>query len=100
MLARARETALGAYEHQDLPFDKVVEALRPKRDPSYNPLFQVNFRAQATERPALALTGLQTEPIAVDIGFSRFDMALELESRPTPSPATSSTTATSSSARR
>jgi hypothetical protein len=81
VLARARETALGAYEHQDLPFDKVVEVLRPKRDPSYNPLFVVNFRAQATERPALRLTGTTTEPIAVDIGFSRFDMALELESR-------------------
>ena len=81
VLARARETALGAYEHQDLPFDKVVEVLRPKRDPSYNPLFQVNFRAQASERPSLRLTGLEVEPIAVDIGFSRFDMALELESR-------------------
>jgi Condensation domain len=81
VLARARQTALGAYEHQDVPFEKVVEVLRPKRDPSYNPLFQVNFRAQAGERPALRLTGLETEPIAVDIGFSRFDMALELESR-------------------
>jgi len=81
VLTRARGTALGAYEHQDLPFDKVVETLRPRRDPSYNPLFQVNFRAQATQRPGLALSGLETEPITVDIGFSRFDMALELESR-------------------
>ena len=53
----------------------------PRRDPAYNPLFQVNFRAQATERPALALTGLEVEPIAVDIGFSRFDLALELRAR-------------------
>lgn len=81
VMRRARETALGAYAHQDLPFEKLVEALRPKRDPSYNPLFQVNFRAQATERPALRLIGIQAEPIAIDIGFSRFDLALELELR-------------------
>lgn len=81
VLSRAREVALGAYAHQDLPFEKVVEAVRPPRDPSYNPLFQVNFRAQATERPSLHLADLQAEPIAVDIGFSRFDLALELELR-------------------
>jgi hypothetical protein len=81
VLARTRETALGVYAHQDLPFDKVVEIAAPKRDARYNPLFQVNFRAQATERPALQLTGLQAQPIPVDIGFSRFDLALELELR-------------------
>jgi hypothetical protein len=81
-MRRARETALGAYAHQELPFDKVVEAVAPKRDPSYNPLFQVNFRAQEAERPRLALSGLRTEAIPVDIGFSRFDLALELERRP------------------
>jgi hypothetical protein len=82
ILARAKETALGAYAHQDLPFEKVVEALGPKRDPSYNPLFQVNFRAQEAARPALHLEGIEAEPIPVDIGFSRFDFALELELRP------------------
>lgn len=81
VLARARETALGAYAHQELPFEKVVEALKPKRDPSYNPIFQVNFRAQEAQRPALQLPGLDIEPLAVDIGFSRFDFALELELR-------------------
>ncbi len=69
----------------------------PKRDPGYNPLFQVNFRAQATERPVLALAGLEVEPLAVDIGFSRFDLALELElGADGPWEATSSTTATCS----
>ncbi len=82
VVRRARTTALGAYAHQDLPFEKVVETLAPKRDPGHNPLFQVNFRAQATERPALTLTGIEVEPIAVDIGFSRFDLALELELGP------------------
>jgi hypothetical protein len=82
VIGRARATALGAYAHQDMPFDKVVETVAPKRDPGHNPLFQVNFRAQATERPALALTAIEVEPIAVDIGFSRFDLALELELGP------------------
>jgi Condensation domain len=79
VVGRTRATALGAYAHQDLPFEKVVETVAPRRDPGHNPLFQVNFRAQATERPVLALTGIEVEPIAVDIGFSRFDLALELE---------------------
>jgi hypothetical protein len=79
VVARARAAALGAYAHQELPFEKVVETVAPKRDPGHNPLFQVNFRAQASERPLLALSGLEVEPIAVDIGFSRFDLALELE---------------------
>lgn len=83
VIARARAAALGAYDHQDLPFEKVVEKLSPRRDPSYNPLFQVNFRAQATERPALALSGIAVEAMLVDIGFSRFDLALELELDPT-----------------
>jgi Condensation domain len=81
VIHRARETALGAYAHQELPFDKVVEALRPKRDRSYNPLFQVNFRAQETPRPSLGLNGLQAENLTVDIGFSRFDLALEFQLR-------------------
>ncbi len=82
VIARARATALGAYAHQDLPFEKVVETLAPRRNPSYNPLFQVNFRAQATPRPALALPGLEVTQVPVDIGFSRFDLALELELEP------------------
>jgi hypothetical protein len=82
VLTRARATALGAYDHQDLPFEKVVETHAPRRNPSYNPLFQVNFRAQATERPALELRGIAVEPLPVDIGFSRFDLALELELSP------------------
>lgn len=79
VIARARASALGAYAHQELPFEKIVEAVAPKRDPAHNPLCQVNLRAQAGERPALALAGVEVEPIAVDMGFSRFDLALELE---------------------
>ncbi len=79
---RVRATALRAYEHQELPFERAVEALNVSRDPSYNPVFQVNFRAQDGARLPLRLAGLQTSLVPVDIGFSRFDLALELHVEP------------------
>jgi hypothetical protein len=79
LLQRVRETALGAYAHQDLPFEKLVETLRVPRDPSFNPVFQVNFRGHAAQPELLQLPGLTTTSIAVDLGFSRFDLALELQ---------------------
>jgi hypothetical protein len=82
VVRRARETVTSAFVHQELPFERVVHALRVERDPSYNPLFQVNFRAHADAQPQLRLTGLEAERIAIDIGFSRFDLALELQLSP------------------
>ncbi|GAA2271141.1 hypothetical protein GCM10010430_66270 [Kitasatospora cystarginea] len=57
-LARVRETTLGAYEHQDLPFEQVVEAARPPRDPSRTPLFQVMLAMQNAPAGTSALPGL------------------------------------------
>jgi non-ribosomal peptide synthetase component F len=72
--------ALDAYAHQELPFEKLVESLRVRRDPSFNPLFQVNFRAHAQEPQLLQLPGVRAVgSIDIDIGFSRFDLALELQ---------------------
>ena len=81
LLERVREVALGAYEHQDVPFEKVVELTRPVRDASANPLFQVNFRVQTGPTTGLELPGLEIEPLVVDVGFARFDLALELQLR-------------------
>ena len=79
VLRRTREVALGAYAHQELPFDKVVEELRVPRDPSYNPVFQVNFRVQSDDVAPIEFANLDATPIVVDIGFSRFDLAMELQ---------------------
>jgi hypothetical protein len=81
LLARVRETALGAIANQDLPFEKIVEAVRPPRDLSRNALFQVNFRLQAGTRSLLELPGLDIQPLdLIDNNSAKFDLALQLPS--------------------
>jgi hypothetical protein len=82
LVRRVRETALGAYAHQNVPFEKVVEAIHPERHAGYNPLFQVNFRVQSSVPAVLRVPGVTAEPFEVDVGFARFDLALELQLRP------------------
>jgi Condensation domain len=77
LIRRTREAALGAYEHQALPFEKLVEAIAPRRDPGFNPIFQVNVRVRSEDAPTLRLSGLSTQPVELDVGFSRFDLAVE-----------------------
>ncbi|SRR6266566_1581141 len=77
LLGRVRETVLGALAHQDLPFEKVVEAVNPPRDPSRNPLVQVNLRVEGRE-PEVRLRGVRCEPLTLDPGIARFDLAIEL----------------------
>jgi non-ribosomal peptide synthetase component F len=79
LLERVRESALGAYDHQHVPFEQIVEAVRPQRDPGVNPLFQVNFRVRVGEPPQLELSGATTRRLPVDVGSARFDLALELQ---------------------
>ena len=78
LLERVRESVLRSYEHQDVPFELVVEALRPGRDPGINPLVQVNFRVRVGGPATLEVAGTQTSQIPVDLGFARFDLSLEL----------------------
>ncbi len=75
LLARVRETALGAYAHQDVPFDKLVEELQPERSLSHNPIVQVLFVQQNTPRSAKPMPGLTVNWFPMDVP-SKFDMAL------------------------
>lgn len=75
-LNEVKETALGAFAHQDLPFEKLVEELQPERDLSRNPLFQVMFQFQNTARPQLQLEGLEVTTLATATGTAKFDLML------------------------
>jgi amino acid adenylation domain-containing protein len=77
-----RETALNAYAHQDVPFDKVVEAIQPDRSLSRNPLFQAWFSLNNAPMPALQLPGLTLRPIALDTGTVQLDLSLDMTETP------------------
>jgi amino acid adenylation domain-containing protein len=81
LLRRVRDVCLGAYAHQDLPFEKLVEELQPKRDLSRSPLFQVMFLLQNAPSHTPKLTGLSVGRIGVDTGTSKFDLTLGLAER-------------------
>ena len=79
LLGRVREVALGAYAHQDLPFERLVEALQPERDLSYTPLFQVMFALQSAPTPTLDLVGLNLNFSEVESRTAKFDLTLSME---------------------
>lgn len=76
LLWQVRETALDAYAHQNLPFEKIVEELQPTRDMSRNVLFQVFFMLQRDPVAALGLPGLQVSPMWLSNGTTQFDLTL------------------------
>jgi amino acid adenylation domain-containing protein len=78
LLGRARETTLGAYDHQDLPFERLVEELAPRRDLRQTPLFQVMLALQNVPLTPLELPGLRLEPLEVDSGTAKLDLSLTL----------------------
>ncbi|MCA2629947.1 MULTISPECIES: amino acid adenylation domain-containing protein, partial [unclassified Microcystis] len=79
LLMRVREMSLGAYAHQDLPFEMLVEALQPERNLSHNPIFQVWFNLLNLEDTQLELFGLSVEPILITEGDSKFDLSLYVQ---------------------
>ncbi len=81
LLARVREAALGAYAHQDLPFETLVSELRPARDASHAPLVQVTFTLQNMPAPELRLRGLAARTEAVETWTSKLDLAVSLAER-------------------
>jgi len=78
LLRRVRESALGAYAHQDLPFEQLVEALELERDLSRNPLFQVLFGLHNAPVPPLELPGLTVSRPTLKAETSRFDLGLDM----------------------
>ena len=78
LLRQVRETTLEAYAHQDVPFEKVVEALQPERDLGRTPLFQVMFSVQNAPRADLQAGELTLRPFQVSEQTAKFDLALTL----------------------
>ena len=78
LLGKVREISLGAYAHQDLPFEKLVEALNPKRDANRTPLFQVKMVLHNAPVEELSLPGLKLSPIATTTDTAKFDLLLNL----------------------
>ncbi|HEX6047359.1 MAG TPA: amino acid adenylation domain-containing protein, partial [Pyrinomonadaceae bacterium] len=77
LLARVREVTLGAYAHQDVPFELLVEALAPERDARYTPLFQVMLVLQnARIAEAVQLPGLEVSGVSGEGGTAKFDLTL------------------------
>ncbi|GCE14878.1 hypothetical protein KTT_47370 [Tengunoibacter tsumagoiensis] len=73
-----RRVALDAYEHQDVPFEQIVEALQPERSLSHNPLFQVMFTLQNVPFANLDLSDLVWQPLAIENNTAKFDLTLTL----------------------
>jgi amino acid adenylation domain-containing protein len=78
LLRRVREVCLGAYGHQDLPFDRLVEELHVKRDLSRNPLFQVMFVLHHASLRTVELPGLTLSPVEGDSETAHFDLTLQI----------------------
>ncbi|WP_149403133.1 condensation domain-containing protein, partial [Dictyobacter arantiisoli] len=75
-LQHVRKVCLEAYSHQDLPFERVVEALETVRDLSRSPLFQVMFVLQSTHPITVDLTDVQIQPLKIESAVSKFDLTL------------------------
>ncbi|MEO6196103.1 MAG: amino acid adenylation domain-containing protein, partial [Thermoanaerobaculia bacterium] len=78
LLARTRRTTLEAYAHQDLPFEQLVEALRPQRTLAMNPLFQVMFALQNMPAAAVELPGLSLSSLEFEKNSARVDLELSV----------------------
>ena len=82
LLSQVREVALGAYEHQDVPFEKLVEELQPQRHLRRTPLFQVLFQLRNLPTHTIEAQGLKIEDIHLETGIAMLDLALEIAEEP------------------
>ncbi len=79
LLGRVKSVALEAQAHQDLPFEQLVEELKPERNLSYMPLFQVALALQNAQRGSLELSGLTLTPIVPENTIAKFDLTLFID---------------------
>jgi amino acid adenylation domain-containing protein/non-ribosomal peptide synthase protein (TIGR01720 family) len=78
VLRRVREVALGAYAHQDIPFEMLVDELAVERNISHSPLFQVVFTLQAAPTQTQGVSRLAVSSVEAETGISKFDMSLTI----------------------
>src|SRR4029453_1777128 len=79
LVRRAKEVCLGAYDHQDVPFEKLVEELSPSREGGRTPLFQVVFALHNTPGEETRLPGLEAKPVGMGVSTERFDLELHVQ---------------------
>ncbi|GIM89168.1 non-ribosomal peptide synthetase [Paractinoplanes toevensis] len=82
LLQRVRSADLAALAHQDLPFERLVEDLNPRRSPAHHPLFQVMVSYQAALPAVAGFPGLRVTPRLVPTGTAKFDLTFDLAERP------------------
>ncbi|HEY7200506.1 MAG TPA: condensation domain-containing protein, partial [Candidatus Dormibacteraeota bacterium] len=78
LVGRVHEATVGAFSHQEVPFEKLVEELRPERDPALSPFFQAIYNYQVTPSDRLWLPNLRARLLPLDTGRVRFDLELNL----------------------
>ena len=81
LTARLRDTLADAQDHQQLPFERLVEELTPERRAGRHPLVQALFAFQNAPRETLSIPGLTVSPVAVESGMALFDLAFQVEPR-------------------
>jgi amino acid adenylation domain-containing protein len=82
LVGRVREVTLGAYEHQEVPFERLVAELRPERSLSHSPLFQVAFTLDDAQDTGGGLAGLSVQGVGTELAFAKFDLSLSLAATP------------------
>jgi amino acid adenylation domain-containing protein len=82
LLQKVRETCLGAFAHQDLPFELLVEEMQPERNLSYTPLFQAAFSMQTGGGEPISFSGITWRPLSTFSGTAKFDITLGVTDDP------------------